>query len=71
MRPDPAPRPDPETKPTLTVEEAGRVLGVSRTIAYAMARDGRWPVIRANTRLIIPTVAFLRWMDEREPAKSA
>jgi excisionase family DNA binding protein len=64
-------RPDPVEKPTLTVEEAGAVLNVSRTVAYAMARDGRLPVIRANTRLIVPTQAFLNWLDNVEPTKSA
>jgi excisionase family DNA binding protein len=64
-------RPDPETKPTLTVEEAGAVLGVSRSVAYDMARDGRLPVIRANTRLLIPTQAFLRWLDSVEPVTSS
>jgi excisionase family DNA binding protein len=64
-------RPDPVEKPTLTVEEVGAVMGVSRTVAYDMARDGRLPVIRANTRLLIPTQAFLRWWDSVEPAKPA
>jgi excisionase family DNA binding protein len=64
-------QPDPREKPTLTVEEAGEVLRISRTFAYKMARAGELPVIRLGTRMIVPTEAFLRWMRETEPAKSA
>jgi excisionase family DNA binding protein len=64
-------RPDPHERPTLTVDEVAEVLGVSRTLAYKAARSGELPVIKINTRLIVPTEAFLRWMDETVPARSA
>jgi len=38
---------------TLTVEEAGRVLGISRTLAYRAARQGELPVIRIGRRYLV------------------
>jgi excisionase family DNA binding protein len=64
-------RPDAQERPTLTVEEVAEVLGISRTLAYKAARAGELPVIKINSRLIVPTEALLRWMDEVQPAKSA
>jgi excisionase family DNA binding protein len=36
------------------VEEAGRILGVSRGAAYAYAKDGSIPTIRLGKRLLVP-----------------
>lgn len=43
---------------TLTVEEAARLLGVSRGLAYEMARCGRLPVIHFGRRLLVPRHAL-------------
>jgi len=43
---------------TLTVEEAGRQLGISRGAAYGYARAGAIPTIRLGKRLLVPKVAF-------------
>jgi excisionase family DNA binding protein len=43
---------------TLTVEEAGRLLGVSRGLAYAAARDGSLPTVRLGRRLLVPRHAL-------------
>jgi excisionase family DNA binding protein len=40
---------------TLTVEEAGRLLGVSRGAAYRAAACGQIPTIRVGRRLLVPT----------------
>ena len=53
------PLPDPRDRPTLTVEEAARFLGVSRASGYAAARRGEIPTIRVGKRLVVP-VARLR-----------
>lgn len=45
---------------THTVEEAGRLLGVSRNSAYALARSGELPTIRLGKRLLVPRVALER-----------
>lgn len=39
---------------TCTVEEAGRLLGVSRGAAYEAVRRGEIPVIRIGRRLLVP-----------------
>jgi excisionase family DNA binding protein len=40
---------------TLTVEEAGRLLGISRGAAYRAAACGQIPIIRLGRRLLVPT----------------
>jgi excisionase family DNA binding protein len=40
---------------TLTVEEAGRLLGISRGAAYRAAACGQIPTIRVGRRLLVPT----------------
>jgi excisionase family DNA binding protein len=63
-------RPDPLVQPTLSVEEVAELLGISRTLAYKAARNGELPVIKINTRFIVPTEALLRWMDDTTPASA-
>jgi excisionase family DNA binding protein len=48
---------------TITVEEAGRRLGVSRNTAYAAARDGTIPTIRLGHRLVVPIIALQKLLD--------
>jgi len=43
---------------TITVEEAGRILGISRGLAYQMAREGRIFTIRFGKRLVVPKWAI-------------
>ncbi|GEP00026.1 helix-turn-helix domain-containing protein [Methylobacterium haplocladii] len=47
---------------TITVEEAGRRLGVSRNTAYEAAGRGEIPAIRIGRRLLVPLVAFERML---------
>lgn len=44
---------------TLSVEEAGELLGISRQSAYRAASAGQLPVIRIGRRLIVPTGQLL------------
>jgi len=53
-----------------TVEEAARILGISRSLAYSEARrylatEGRagLPVIRIGRRLLVPLAALERLMN--------
>ena len=48
---------------TITVEEAGRLLGVGRNTAYEAAGRGEIPTIRIGRRLLVPVVAFERLLD--------
>jgi excisionase family DNA binding protein len=43
---------------TLTVEEAGELLGISRALAYEMARTGRLPTLRFGKRIVVPKKAI-------------
>jgi excisionase family DNA binding protein len=40
---------------TVSVEEAGRLLGISRGAAYRAAACGQIPTIRVGRRLLVPT----------------
>ena len=48
---------------TLTVEEAGNILGISRGLAYEMARCGKLPTIRFGHRILIPKVALEKMLN--------
>jgi excisionase family DNA binding protein len=65
-----APVPDPKTRPTLTVAEAGAYLSISRASAYAAAHRGEIPTIRCGRRLLVPTAVLRRLvgLDEATPA---
>ena len=52
---------------TLTVEEAGDLLGISRALAYEMARTGRLPTLRFGKRIVVPKKA-IETMLERPSA---
>ena len=55
---------------TLTVEEAGELLGISRALAYEMARTGRLPTLRFGKRIVVPKKA-IESMLERPVASIA
>jgi excisionase family DNA binding protein len=59
-----------EKRLTVTVEEAGRMLGISRGLAYQMAREGRIPTIRFGKRLVVPKWAIERLLQEPQPLNS-
>jgi excisionase family DNA binding protein len=44
-------------KLTFNVDEAGKALGISRSLAYEMVRTGKLPVIRFGKRMLIPRKA--------------
>ncbi len=51
-------------KPTMSIPEAARILGISRSLAYKMAGDGQLPALRlGQRRLIICTAAIARMLE--------
>jgi excisionase family DNA binding protein len=52
--------PDPATTPTMSVPEAGELLGLSRGSSYQAARAGQLPIIRCGKKLRVPTAALRR-----------
>jgi excisionase family DNA binding protein len=48
-----------ELPPTLSVEHAAKLLGVSRSSAYRAAANGQLPTISFGRRLLVPTHLLL------------
>jgi len=48
---------------TVSVEEAGEILGCSRNTAYEAVRRGEIPVIRIGKRLLVPKAALERLLS--------
>ncbi|MHB8590789.1 MAG: helix-turn-helix domain-containing protein [Vulcanimicrobiaceae bacterium] len=61
-----------EPKRTYTIEEAAAMLGVSRNSAYAAAARGDFPSVRIGQRILVPRIAFDRFLspvpEEDNPA---
>jgi excisionase family DNA binding protein len=55
--------PDPVAEPTIRVDRAAAILGISTRAVYNAAKEGRFPAIRVGGRVIIPTARFLRFVD--------
>jgi hypothetical protein len=43
-----------------TIEQAGKIVGVSRAQAYVLARSGQLPTLRLGHRLVVPKVQLDR-----------
>ncbi len=50
---------------TYTVEEAGKVLGIGRGLAYELARSGDIPVVRLGRRMLVPRAALKAMLEGR------
>ena len=53
----------------LSVEEAGRRLGLGRAATYAAVARGEIPSLRLGKRLIVPLVQLERWLSEARPKR--
>lgn len=54
-----------DTRLTLTVEEAAKLLGVSRIKGYELAHSEGFPAMRLGRKLLIPRDRFLAWIDQQ------
>jgi len=52
----------------LSVPEAAKILGISRGLAYELARSGRLPALRFGRRLLISRAALERMLNETQDA---
>ena len=59
-----------QQKLTMTVEEAGKVLGISRPSAYALTKREDFPTVRVGRRILVPCEGLKLWV-EREARASA
>ena len=48
---------------TLTVEEAGELLGISRALAYDLVRQGHLPSLRLGRRIVVSRKALVDFVD--------
>ena len=53
----------------LRVPEVARSLGIARSLAYEMARDGRLPVIHIGKAVRVPRRRLEAWIEERARAE--
>ena len=49
---------------TLSVEEARRLLGLSRGLMYQAIRRGEIPHIKVGKRILIPISLFINWLKK-------
>ena len=53
-----------------SIQEAAELLGISRSYAYELARNGTFPVLELGKKRVIPKVKFDQWVNgERELEK--
>lgn len=59
--------PDPERNPTMTVDQAAEVFGISRNSGYEAVKTGAIPSIRLGGRILVPTavVREMLRLDEK------
>lgn len=51
--------PNPQARPTISVPEAGELLGLGRSASYEAAKRGEIPTIPVGRRLQVPTAKVL------------
>lgn len=47
------------------VPEMAKRMGISRARAYELANSRDFPTVRIGKRMVVPTDALKRWIDER------
>jgi excisionase family DNA binding protein len=52
-----------EAKLTYNVEEAAKLLGLSRGTAYALCKNNKIPTLHLGKRLLIPKIALERMLS--------
>lgn len=52
---------------TLTVNEAAKMLGISRGLAYQMVKMGKIPSVRFGKRILVPRSALEKLLAESKP----
>lgn len=51
---------------TLTVEQVGELLGISRKTAYALVKRKGFPAIKiGGKRIVVPRDLFIQWINEK------
>ena len=59
---------DQTEKLTMSIDQASKALGISRSTAYMLVNTGRLPAIRiSDRRWVIPVAALLEFLESAEP----
>jgi predicted DNA-binding transcriptional regulator AlpA len=62
--------------PTVNIETAAKIIGIGRTLAYELAKDGKFPcrVLQIGDRYIVPSAGLIQLLsvdggesDSRDP----
>lgn len=64
----PPPTGDADQHLTLSVEEAARMLGISRGLAYTLVNRGEIPSVRLGRRIVVPRRSLDRLLDVPDDA---
>lgn len=59
------------SRATLTIPEAGNILGISRAHAYDLAREGVIPSIKLGRRTVVPRHALEVFMSSASEPKAS
>ena len=57
-----------ELPPTLSIERAAKLLGLSRSSAYRAAANGQLPTLAFGRRLVVPTFRLMQMLGIPEEA---
>ena len=55
-----------ETKRIYTVEEIAKLLGIGKTTAYALVKEGHFKIVRIGSAIRISRQSFDEWLDRQE-----
>jgi excisionase family DNA binding protein len=53
-----------DTKLTLNVEEAARLLGLHRITVYKLAKRDDFPAVQVGRRVLIPKKGLEQWLEK-------
>ena len=64
------PRDNLYTTGVINLPDAARVLGIGRTLAYRLVREGRWPtpVIRIGRLIKVPVAPLNAYLGDPNPS---
>lgn len=53
---------------TCSVEEAAKILGISRSMAYQLVRSEGFPTVKIGRRLLVSVKGLERWVEAQTGA---
>ena len=52
---------------TIKIEEAAKILGISRNTAYEAVKSGQLPTVKIGRRFLVPKAALERMLESAVP----